>query len=138
MANQLFPTGRRRWLRGEIAWTSGGDDFVLVLLDASYTFSDAHEFADDLTGVLGDPATLTGVADLEDGVADADDVSVTGVDLGDTATQLAIYKDTGSPATSPLLYFADDNDDTTPIGRVGDGGAISIVWSNGPDRLFRI
>ena len=135
MANQLYETGRSAFLRGEIDWQ--GDDMVVALLDGTYTRSSSDEFAADLTGVLA-TAPLTGCTVLADGVADADDVSVSGVSLGETVERIVIYKDTGSAATSPLIWYADENDDTTTISRAGDGSAITLVWSAAPTRVFRI
>lgn len=133
--NRLYPLGRSAFLRGEIDWES--DTFTLALLDGSYTYDDAHEFADDLTGVVA-THTLTGTTVLPDGIADADDSSVTGVALGESVERLAIYKNTGTPGTSRLIYFADENDDTTAINYEGDGSAVVLIWSTSATRVFRI
>lgn len=135
MANALYPLGRSAFLRAEIDWV--GDDVTVALLDGSYTYDPAHDFASDLTGVLA-TAALTGKAVLADGIADADDVSVSGVGLGDTVERVVFYKDTGTAATSALIYYADENDDTTAISRPGDGGAIVLMFSNSSTRCFRI
>lgn len=135
MANQLYEKGRSAFLRGEIDWES--DTIKVALLDGTYTRDASDEFASDLTGVLA-TATLAGCTVLDDGIADADDAVVSGVLLGDTVERVVFYKDTGSAGTSPLIYYADENDDTTPISRDGDGGAITLVFSNSATRCFRI
>jgi hypothetical protein len=117
-------------------WES--DDFTIVGLSSAYTYNGAHEYADDLTGVLGTPTALTGKTALVGGVADADDVSYPGVALGQNVVAWAIYQYTGSLATSPLVYYADENDNGTPIDIDGDGSAIVILWSSSADKIFRI
>jgi hypothetical protein len=135
MANDLYPSARSAFLAGTLAWTGG--TVTVALLDASYTYSAAHDMANDLTGVLATEA-LTGRTILTGGVADGDDISVSGVGIGDIVERIVIYKDTGTPSTSALIAFMDTNDDSTPIYRVGDGAAIGVPWSSGADRIFRL
>lgn len=138
MANALFPLGRRKFLLGQIDWE--GDTFKVVALGATINevTRETMEFASELSGALGTATTLTGTTALADGVADADDVSYPDVGIGDTVLALVIFKDTGVAATSPLIYYADENDDTTAISRSGDGANISILWSSTADRVFRL
>ena len=64
----VYPLARNKFLKGQIDWE--GDNFFGVAVDATYTYSAAHEFRDDLTGVLG-YASLAGMAAVGDGWADA-------------------------------------------------------------------
>lgn len=124
-------------MTAELDWTTG--TWKAVLLDDTYIYDDAHDFADDLTGVIDSAKTLTGQTVLTNGVCDASDVTpgVT-VGIGTTGVSLVIYVDTGMPSTSPLVYFADTNEDSTPIEVIGDGTARPIIWSNGPTRIFQL
>lgn len=136
MANFLYALGRSAFLRGEIDWES--DTITVALLDSTYTAdADVDEFADDLTGVLA-TATLANCVVLPDGIADADDVSVAGVGIGEVVERVVFYKNTGVAATSRLIYYADENDDTTAIYREGDGGNIVLMFSNAATRCFRM
>lgn len=136
MANVLYPLGVSKLLSGDLDWDS--DDFVVALLDGSYVYSDLHEFASSLTGsVIGD-APMTGNVVIDDGIADSDDLSITGVSASLILSGIAIYRDTGSLATSPLLYFADENSDTTPIEQTTTGAAIPVIWSASPERVFKV
>lgn len=134
--NTLYPTGRTAILAGDIDWDA--DDFVLYLLSDTYTYDAAHQYGDELTGVLGTPQPLTGCTVVNDGIADADDLTYPDVEIGDTVTRMVILKDTGSLATSPLIYYADTNNDTTPMSRPGNGAGIPIVWSGSANRIFKI
>lgn len=135
MANVLYEKGRAAILRGEIDWED--DTIKVALLSSSYTRASSDEFLSDLAGVLAS-ATLTNCAVLDDGIADADDVAVSGVGVGQIVERVVVYKDTGSAATSPLIAYMDENDDTTAIYREGDGGAITLMFSNSATRVFRL
>jgi hypothetical protein len=136
MANVQYPLGRSAVLRGEVDWES--DTFKVALLDNGYTWNAAHEFLTDLAGAVLAEATLTGCTVLPDGIADADDSSVSGLNAPDVATSVVIYKDTGVPGTSRLIAYLNENDDTTLINRVGDGTPVAIAWSASATRVFRI
>ncbi len=81
-----------------------------ALMASTYTYSDAHDFFDDIsthvigTPVLIDPKTYTD-GSFGGTVADYD-----GTELdGETADSAYIYLDTGTPATSRLMYYLDDS-----------------------------
>lgn len=94
------------------------DTIKLMLLTSSYTpDTDADVFIDDISAnevsasgtysAGGVTLTWTGSTDDTDdeGVGDATDVSITTATI--TARYAAIYKDTGTPATSPLICLID-------------------------------
>ncbi len=89
-----------------------------------------------MTGILATSELLTKTTTL--GVADAADTVFPAVAGGDTVTGVVIWKDTGSPATSPLLAWIDTNADTTAISLTTTGADITIQWSAGADRIFRL
>lgn len=136
MANTLYPKGREAFATGQIDWV--GDDIRLVLLDASYVYSDAHDFRSDIAGgaVVEESDLLTGKS-ATDGICDAADIIVTTVS-GDTITQIAVFKDTGVDATSPLLLFYDATASSVLINLIPDGTGVRIRWSNGPLKVFRL
>lgn len=136
MTATLYPKAASRFARGEIDWED--DTLVVAWIDEGFEYSSDHEYAVVLVGDILDSTTLTGCTVLEDGVVDADDITSLVINVGFTGGAVVIYKDTGSSATSPLIYFSDENEDTTPINREGDGSAAPILWSNGADRIFRL
>jgi hypothetical protein len=90
----------------------------LVALDATYVYSSAHDFLNDvdsgaIVATSGNLASKTTTA----GVFDSADVSLGSPAGGDTITQFWLYYDSGSGATSSLIYYF--NEDAA-------GSAISI------------
>lgn len=94
------------------------DTVKLMLLTASHTPDiDAEVFIDDVSAnecpasgsYSAGGATLTWVGSTDDtddeGVGDATDVSLTTASL--SARYAAIYKDTGTPSTSPIICVID-------------------------------
>lgn len=94
------------------------DSFKLMLLTSSHTPDvDAEVFIDDVSAnevsasgtysAGGIALTVTGSTDDTDdeGVLDATDVSVTSATI--TARYGAVYKDTGTPSTSPIVCVID-------------------------------
>ncbi len=81
-----------------------------ALLTSSYVYSDAHDFYDDVVAnVVGTPVTLSAKT-FTAGTFNATvpDYSGTGL-AGAVAAKAVIFLDTGTPATSRLLYFIDDS-----------------------------
>ena len=135
MANVLYPSARSSFLKGEIDWED--DTIKVVALSSTYTYASTDEFYSDISGVL-DTATITGATVIDNGIADADDASFTSVGVGETVAAIVIYKDTGTAATSPLIYFADTNSDGTAISRESTGATITVTWSADVERVFKI
>ena len=117
-----------------------GDDFadldtdtIKVALVSGYTPDiDLHDFWDDVsanevsgTGYTagGETLTVTVSQDSTDdeGVFDALDVTWTGLDVG-TPSHAIIYKDTGTPSTSPLICYME-------IATASNGGDYTISWN---------
>lgn len=126
MANKLYPLGRQRFLEGSIAWLS--DTIKVTAVTSAYTQSDAHDFYDDLAGVVVTSSALAGKTSTT-GTADANDVTYTAVAAGSTITGLVVWKDTGVAATSPLIAWYDTKADTTAISVATNGGDITVAWS---------
>lgn len=69
------------------------------------------------------------------GVFDADDATFAAVAAGDTAEAVVIWKDTGNPATSPLIAYVDV---ITGFPIATNGGDIVAQWDNGSYKIFAI
>lgn len=110
---------------GSGAYTSGG--FAVDLSKDQY-LSDLPS-----VGRVGTPQTLGSKTNTL-GVLDAADVTFPSV-TGDQSEAVAVYKDTGTEATSLLLLLMDAG---TGLPVTPNGGNISIVFDNGPFKIARI
>lgn len=111
------------------------DTIKVMLLTSSHSQDqDAHEFIDDVsanevsgTGYTAGGATLGSKTITQDdtdneGVFDAADVTWSTSTI--TARYAAIYKDTGTPATSPIIAILDFGTD-----KVSSAGNFTISWN---------
>lgn len=134
MATVLYPKGREGFLTGDISWRD--DNIRCILVDtADYTYDDAHDNLDDVAAgarvaTSGNLANKT----TTDGVADADDVTLSTV-TGDQSEALIIYQHTGVESTSRLIAYIDS---ATGLAVTPGGGNILIQWSNGADKIFKL
>jgi hypothetical protein len=135
MANALYDKGRESFLKGEISWS--GDNIKAVLVDTGlYTPNLATDqfLSDILVGARvatsGNLTTKTTVA----GVADADDVTFPLV-TGATVEAVVLYQDTGVALSSRLIGYIDV---ATGLPATPSGGDITVVWSNGPSKIFKL
>lgn len=103
------------------------DDPTIQALDNTYTYSAAHDFANDLTGLLGDPIVLTTVA-FTGGTLTADNPTITGLSVGDVIAAFAIYNDTGTPSTSRLVRFIDTDANGVAINYTSDGTNLLVPF----------
>jgi len=109
--------------------TAGGTTVKCRLMRVSaYTISQAHQFASSLPAALVTDVTLgtktANGAGSDPGCFDAADATFTAVPSGAAIDCLAVFKDTGTPATSPLLFYI-DGFTVTP-----NGGDITVQWQN--------
>lgn len=125
-----YPKGRGALLSGDVDVTT--DTLKLVLLSATYTYDAAHDFLDDLSGIVATSDALASVT-VTSNVLDAADVSFAAVS-GDAVTAWAIYVDTGTSTTSTLLIL---NDGKEQIEVAADAGisATSVTFEDFPTAL---
>jgi hypothetical protein len=135
MANALYGKARELFLNGDLDWAN--DDIRVILVDAAdYTVSiDVDDFLDDVpsgarvavsSALSGKTSTL--------GVADANDVTWSAV-TGDPSEAIVIYKHTGVEATSPLIAYLDS---ATGLPVTPNGGDITVQWSSGGSKIFKL
>lgn len=124
MANRAYKPFKVLLLKGDIDLEN--DTLKAVLIDtADYTFDQAHDFLNDAAaGMVGTPVTLSGKT-FTDGVFNADDATLATVS-GDPCEAAIIFKDTGNPATSPLLFYIDT---ATGLPVTPNGGNITLQWN---------
>ena len=107
MANALYSLAKQKLLEGSIAMLT--DNIKIVLVDTAAYAVDlaADEFLSSIPAGdrIATSANLT-TKTTTLGVFDADDVVFTAV-TGDQSEAVAMYKDTGDAATSPLIAYID-------------------------------
>lgn len=124
MANALYPLAKKAILDGEIDFLD--DTIKLAILDGA-SYNAAHQYYDDVSAsALGTPQTLTSKS-TTGGTFDAADPTFTAVASGDEVTAYVIYKDTGNPASSPLIAWFDTDDNEQAISVPTNGGDITVV-----------
>jgi hypothetical protein len=137
MANALYDKGRQAFLEGSIAWLTDNIKAALVNIQGGhYTVNlAADQFlsaisAGDRVAISANLTTKTSAA----GVADADDVTWAAV-VGAQCGAIVLFKDTGVPATSPLIAYI-DTDTGLPV--TPSGGDIIQVWDNAANKIFKL
>jgi hypothetical protein len=132
MANKLYPKYKQALLGAGVNLVAGTVKAQLVDTGA-YTYSDAHSFLSDIPSAarFGNAATLAnktvanGVVNGVDVVVfDADDALFTGTT--DKEEAIVLFLDTGTPATSQLIYFIDT---ATGLPVTPNGGNIVVAWN---------
>lgn len=132
----VYPAAATAFLRGQLDVLT--DVLKLQPVDATYTYSPAHDFLSDIAGGarIGPPVTLTGTT-VADGELFCDDMTTAALPAGDTVTALVLYQDTGAEATSPLIAHINRAADYTPIALDTNGGQVELVFPGG-QRLLKI
>jgi hypothetical protein len=105
MASAIYPKFKEALLKGDVDLDTA--DLRVVLVSSSYTYNAAHDFHDDLTNILATSASFA-ASSLTNGALDFADVTISGLDTGETAAAYVLYVWTGSSATSQLVAFKDD------------------------------
>jgi hypothetical protein len=135
MANQMYTKGLQSFLEGGIAWLT--DNIKVVLVDsAAYTPAvTTHQFLSDIpSGArIATSANLAGKTSTG-GVAGANNAVFTAAS-GVQSEYAVIYKDTGTAATSSLIYFMDT---MTGLPVTPNGGDITLAWDTGPNKIFKL
>lgn len=135
MANALFAKGKKKILDGDIDLLADNIKIVFVDEDDDVPVPATDEFLSDIAAGarVATSGNLAGKS-TTDGVFDADDVVVSSV-TGDEFESVVIYKDTGDPATSPLIAYFDT---MSGLPCTPDGSNITVTWDNGAEKIFAI
>lgn len=135
MANIMYDKAYEAFGNAQINWLA--DTIKVVLVDTgTYTLNAAtHEFLSDIpSGArIVTSAALTGKTNVL-GVLDAADASWPAV-AGPSGEAVVIFKDTGTAATSRLIYYLDT---ASGLPVTPNGGDINIQWDNGAGKIGRL
>lgn len=135
MSNALYTKAKQALIAGDIDLES--DTIKAVFVDgADYTPNLAtDQFLSDIPSAAR--VAISGALQnktVTDGVFDADDITVASVS-GDQFEYLVLFKDTGVEGTSRLLLLIDT---ATGLPCTPNGSDITIQWSSGSDKIFRL
>lgn len=136
MASGWYSKALRKIGRAQIDLQDAAMKVLLVDTGAYTVDLAAHEFLSDVpvgARVAATPAVNHSVAD--GGIFDADDTTWSDV-TGPTVEAVLFYLDTGDPATSPLILYADNSADF-PIPATS-GQDVIVRWSNGANKIGRL
>lgn len=134
MANAVYPIYKTALLAGSTLAdldndTANDGPFVALVDTGTYSYSAAHDFYDDLSGLVGTDQRITSptVSSVAEGTFDGADVTFTAV-TGATVEALVIYrKNTGANTTWRLVLYEDTGVTGLPV--TPNGGNISIAWN---------
>lgn len=134
MSNALYLKGKEKLLGADIDLAV--DTIKIALVTNGYTLDlSAHEFLSSIgANRVGTDQTL-GSKTITNGVFDAADPTFLAVTAGSTVIGCAIYKDTGSAATSPLLAWIDV---ITGFPFVTNGSDATIQFDSGAYKIFSL
>ena len=130
MANAVVATYKNALLQGSAnsALTgSGTTGLYCALIDTgTYTYSSAHDFYNDLSGVVGTDQEITSPT-TTGGLIDGGDVTYTSVS-GASVEALELYrKNAGANSTWFLVAYIDTSVTGLPV--TPNGGNIAITWN---------
>jgi hypothetical protein len=125
MANALYPKFKEALLKADVDLEGGTVKAVLVDT-GTYTYNAAHDFFDDVSGVVGTAATLASKT-FTNGTFDAADTAFAAIASGNSIEAIIIYVDSGSAATSPLVCYLDTG--ITGLPRTPSNDTFTIQWN---------
>lgn len=131
MANALYPIWKQALLAGSANADIDTDDstdgpFCALVDTGTYTYSAAHDFYNDLSGVVGTDQRIS-TPTVAAGVFDGDNLTYTAVS-GATVEALIIYrKNGGANTTWRLVAYIDTSVTGLPV--TPNGGDITVTWN---------
>ncbi len=125
MSNAWYPKFKEAALQAGVNLSSG--TVKAVLIDTAVaSYNAAHQYYSSISaGAVGTPVTLASKT-FTNGAFDAADVSVTGLSGAPSIEAVAIFIDTGSSATSPLVIWIDTATSGLPV--AAGATQVDITW----------
>lgn len=131
MANAIFPEYKEFLLAASANVSLNVNDatdgpFIALVDTGTYTYSAAHDFYNDLSGIVGTDQRIV-TPTVANGTFDGDNVTFTAV-TGATVEALVIYrKNAGANTTWKLVCYIDTSVTGLPV--TPNGGDISITFN---------
>jgi hypothetical protein len=132
MARAIYPKYKEAILSGGSNTNLVSGDVKLFLVDTGiYTYSAAHEFLSDVTGVVATAIALAGTKSVTNGNFKTTTAAQTFTAVsGNSAEAIIYYVNTGSAATSRLVYY-DDAATGLPVTPNGGDITVTVDTTNG-------
>lgn len=124
MASAIYPKFKEALLQGTYNLSTAVVRAVLVDT-GTYTYSSAHDFYNDLSGVVGSESGAFASKTFTNGTFDAADITFTAV-TGSTAEAIVLFVDTGNVTTDALIAYLDS---ATGLPVTPNGGDITVTWN---------
>lgn len=131
MANAIYPIFKAALLAASASVSLNVDDatdgpFCALLDTGTYTYSAAHDFYNDLSGVVGTDQRITAPT-VTGGLFDGGDLTYTAV-TGNSIEALGIYRhNSGANTTWRLVAYIDTGVTGLPV--TPNGGNITVTWN---------
>lgn len=131
MANAIYPEYKEFLLLASANVSLNVDDatdgpFCALVDTGTYTYSTAHDFYNDLLGIVGTDQRITAPT-VANGTFDGGDLTYTAV-TGNSVEALVIYrKNVGANTTWKLVCYIDTSVTGLPV--TPNGGNITVTWN---------
>lgn len=130
MANALYPKWKEALVQNSADSDLDGSGttgvYALLVDTGTYTYSAAHQYYSDLSGIVGTEVEL-GTKTYTNGALDAADSTFTAV-TGATAEAIVLYrKNAGANTTWRLVAYIDSGFTGLPV--TPNGGDIVVQWN---------
>lgn len=131
MANAIYPIYKQNLLAGTSGYDLDNDTttdgpYCALVDTGTYTYSTAHDFYNDLSGVVGTDQRITAPT-VTTGTLDGGDLTYTAVS-GNSVEALVIYRhNSGANTTWPLVAYIDTSVTGLPV--TPNGGDITVTWN---------
>jgi hypothetical protein len=131
VSNQVFPT-YKGFLRTAAANVSLDQDdttngpYAALIDTGTYIYSAAHDFYNDLSGIVGTPGRIVTPTVAGNGLFDGADVTFTAV-TGASVEAIVIYRHNGGANTTWKLVLFEDTG-VTGLPLTPNGGDVVIQW----------
>jgi hypothetical protein len=131
MANAVYPKYKEFFLGASANISLNVNDatdgpFVSLVDTGTYTYNSAHDFYDDITGVVGTPQRIVNPT-IVNGLFDGDNCTFTAVS-GNSVEALVIRRNNaGASSTQKVVAYIDTSVTGLPV--TPNGGDITITWN---------
>lgn len=131
MANAVYPEYKEFLLSAAANVSLDQDNatdgpFCALVDTGTYTYSSAHDFYNDLSGIVGTDQRIV-TPTVANGTFDGDNLTYTSVS-GNSVEALVIYRhNAGANTTWKLVVYLDSSITGLPV--TPNGGNITVTWS---------